>query len=260
VSSRVPWRRFLVEGAVIVVSILFAFGIDAWWAERQERRVLLEVEERLRAQMSENRAFLITENRRASEAVARLDAVSEAISPQPEPMPSDSLVRFLTPGLIMQEVELEVSAVDELLTSASLDLQGRSELYRLLVAYRTRVDRYGRVIPGFIEARSRVYDRLYSLSPSRGRAALHPGGPGVLRARTHRSCRFDCGDHRTATDPLVPSTSEVVFGRQREWLRALRRNCCCQHVSCGGSARGALACKRVLQQNSKAVRRKWIPH
>lgn len=164
-SSRVPWRRFLVEGAVIVVSILFAFGIDAWWAERQERRVLLEVEERLRAQMSENRAFLITENRRASEAVARLDAVSEAISPQPELMPSDSLVRFLTPGLIMQEVELEVSAVDELLNSASLDLQGRSELYRLLVAYRTRVDRYGRVIPGFVEARSRVYDRLYSLSP-----------------------------------------------------------------------------------------------
>ena len=164
-SSRIPWQRFLVEGAVIVSSILFAFGIDAWWADRQERRVLLEVEERLRAQLSENRAFLDTENRRASEAVARLDAVSGAISPRPELMPSDSLVRFVTPGLIMQEVELEVSAVDGLLTSASYDLQGRPELYRLLVAYRARVDRYGRVIPGFIEARSRVYDRLYSLSP-----------------------------------------------------------------------------------------------
>jgi hypothetical protein len=165
VSSRIPWRRFLVEGAVIVVSILFAFGIDAWWEERQERRVLIEFEERLRAQMAENRTFLDAENRRAAEAVTRLDAVAEAISPQPELMPSDSLVSFLTPGLMMQEVELEVSAVDGLLTSASFDLQARSDLYRLLVAFRARAERYGEVIPRFIEARARVYDRLYALSP-----------------------------------------------------------------------------------------------
>ncbi len=42
---KVPWLRVFVEGAVIVGSILLAFGIDAWWEERQERkeeRVALE--------------------------------------------------------------------------------------------------------------------------------------------------------------------------------------------------------------------------
>ena len=37
-TQRIPWSRVLAEGAVIVVSILLAFSIDAWWEERQERR------------------------------------------------------------------------------------------------------------------------------------------------------------------------------------------------------------------------------
>ena len=30
----IPWKRIGVEAAAIVVSILLAFAIDAWWAER----------------------------------------------------------------------------------------------------------------------------------------------------------------------------------------------------------------------------------
>jgi hypothetical protein len=36
VSRQIPWLRVFVEGVVIVGSILLAFGIDAWWEERQE--------------------------------------------------------------------------------------------------------------------------------------------------------------------------------------------------------------------------------
>ncbi len=37
-SSRgLPWLRILVEGVVIVGSILLAFAIDAWWDGRQDR-------------------------------------------------------------------------------------------------------------------------------------------------------------------------------------------------------------------------------
>jgi len=38
----VPWGRLSAEGAVIVVSILLAFAVQAWWEQQQERR--LEVE------------------------------------------------------------------------------------------------------------------------------------------------------------------------------------------------------------------------
>jgi hypothetical protein len=33
----IQWSRLIAEGAVIVVSILLAFGVDAWWDARQER-------------------------------------------------------------------------------------------------------------------------------------------------------------------------------------------------------------------------------
>jgi hypothetical protein len=35
-SEGVRWKRAFVEGVVIVGSILLAFGIDAWWGEREE--------------------------------------------------------------------------------------------------------------------------------------------------------------------------------------------------------------------------------
>ena len=36
-TRQMQWPRFLLEGVVIVGSILLTFGIEAWWAERQER-------------------------------------------------------------------------------------------------------------------------------------------------------------------------------------------------------------------------------
>ena len=33
-----PWLRSVVEAVVIVGSILFAFGIQAWWDNEQERQ------------------------------------------------------------------------------------------------------------------------------------------------------------------------------------------------------------------------------
>ena len=38
-KREISWPRILAEGGAIVVSILLAFGIEAWWQERQERIV-----------------------------------------------------------------------------------------------------------------------------------------------------------------------------------------------------------------------------
>ena len=35
-TRSIPWPRILAEGVAIVVSILLAFGIQAWWEGRQE--------------------------------------------------------------------------------------------------------------------------------------------------------------------------------------------------------------------------------
>ena len=54
-ARRIPWSRVLVEGVVIVGSILLAFAIQAWWDDQNEQDavetglsvVVLEVEEEL---------------------------------------------------------------------------------------------------------------------------------------------------------------------------------------------------------------------
>ncbi len=38
-QNPIQWRRILVEAGAIVLSILLAFSIEAWWAESQERGV-----------------------------------------------------------------------------------------------------------------------------------------------------------------------------------------------------------------------------
>ena len=50
----IPWMRVLVEGAVIVVSILMALGIEAWWDGSQDRSAETEILAGLRADFEEN--------------------------------------------------------------------------------------------------------------------------------------------------------------------------------------------------------------
>ena len=37
-SQAISWKRLLAEGLAVVASILLAFGIDAWWQDRQIRK------------------------------------------------------------------------------------------------------------------------------------------------------------------------------------------------------------------------------
>ena len=59
-NEKIPWKRLSVEAAAIVGSILLAFAIDAWWAERLERITEREVLSRLYDEFSSNRERLDT--------------------------------------------------------------------------------------------------------------------------------------------------------------------------------------------------------
>jgi len=54
----IPWPRILAEGAAIVVSILLAFWIQAWWDEYQEERQLHEILEALEEGFSGNLSLI----------------------------------------------------------------------------------------------------------------------------------------------------------------------------------------------------------
>ena len=49
IIKQIQWVRIFSEGTAIVVSILLAFAIDAWWERRSEAAQALALEEGLRA-------------------------------------------------------------------------------------------------------------------------------------------------------------------------------------------------------------------
>ena len=70
-TPRIAWKRLAIEAPVIVISILLAFAIDAWWEERSERQAEVVLLERLRADYIEIKSALRVveeEHRAASEA------------------------------------------------------------------------------------------------------------------------------------------------------------------------------------------------
>ncbi len=78
----IAWPRILAEGTAIVVSILLAFGIQAWWDGRQSiaaERVLLEA---LLDDLQDKRQALGTE-RQFNEAI--LDAVTKLVNAGNDP-------------------------------------------------------------------------------------------------------------------------------------------------------------------------------
>jgi len=58
--TSVAWSRVLIEGVVIVVSILLAFGIDAWWDRHRDRTDEREAIAQLAADFRANAARLDT--------------------------------------------------------------------------------------------------------------------------------------------------------------------------------------------------------
>ena len=86
-TQNIPWKRLSAEGAAIVISILLAFGIDAWWDARnelaEEREILLGLDAEyvdLRARLDQwaefNRTGMAILEEYLSDSVAEMDRES----------------------------------------------------------------------------------------------------------------------------------------------------------------------------------------
>jgi hypothetical protein len=89
--KRTPWSRGVLEVAVIVGSILMAFGIEAWWGARQDgfhRAALLED---LEAEVLINRDALENTLERQRLRVSRLALVLGELTPEATGLSADSV-------------------------------------------------------------------------------------------------------------------------------------------------------------------------
>jgi len=126
-NRQIPWRRVLLEGAVIVVSILLAFSIDAWWSNRieqqREREQLVSMLTEFEASLSGLDEVLTSIQGHASD-VESLIALLKVAGDEPVMVPGPLLGSAIT----WRTSDVSTSTLDALMASGDLNLLRNVEL------------------------------------------------------------------------------------------------------------------------------------
>lgn len=129
------WPRLLLEGVVIVASILLAFAIDAAWDERQERAQERRLLEALEQEFAAHPPILANaravHQRFANAAFALFDTLAAAAEGEVVVV-SDSLLYPILRGRTTQLAQGELEAA---LSSGTIDLVENRALRRQLAAW-----------------------------------------------------------------------------------------------------------------------------
>jgi len=132
--QEIPWPRILAEGIAIVVSILLAFSIEAWWTDRQEQaeqeRILLALKKEfetnlatIEEQLSYRRTVLVS-------VLQILDASAGKTT-----VDKEEFDRLLGDVVWTGWLDLSTGAMASLLQSGKLSLIENEELRQHLAAF-----------------------------------------------------------------------------------------------------------------------------
>ncbi len=135
-SSKVPWTSLLVEGGAIVVSILLAFAIDAWWTDRQIRLEEGVALNQLQVEFETN-ARLLNEKRQTQQNI--YDAARYLLVLTADENGSNAdIARVADSVMLISEVrtfDAEVGALSSLINSGKLSILQSNELRSALAAW-----------------------------------------------------------------------------------------------------------------------------
>jgi len=131
---RLPWLRILIEGVVIVVSILLAFGIDAWWEEQQDQAEEQRILSALLDEFIENNDILATTgegHRREVRAMEDLLAAAES-----DELPATAtLDTIFAKTLYVKHYNPRTGALSSTISSGRINLVRNSELRNRLAGW-----------------------------------------------------------------------------------------------------------------------------
>lgn len=159
-SGRIQWGRLLAEGVVIVGSILLAFAIDAWWDTARDAAAASGRLDLLADQNMANHDGLVRADERLGRALEAMDALIYEIGPRPEPLTQDSLAELMGASFSYGDFDVELSAVEEILSSGQLDTELLRDLHERLLAFRAGARYYGDQVAFLLERREEVVAHL----------------------------------------------------------------------------------------------------
>jgi hypothetical protein len=141
VTRQIPWARIFAEGVAIVVSILLAFGIQAWWDEFQagsrERSHLGALQAEFRENIDSLRSK-ITEHESLERSASALLSIGYGHAPVPSP---DSVRSLVSGTFWIPAFSPLTTSYDNLVSTGELQLIGDEALQRLLATFFVQLER-----------------------------------------------------------------------------------------------------------------------
>ena len=138
-TNNIQWKRPSAEGAAIVVSILLAFSIEAWWDDYQDRSEEQGILLSLKSEFEQNLAFIEREISYRNAVIQSILKIFDASVGQSS-IQSEVLDELIGDVTWWQNIPYSRGAIDGLLQSGSLSLIENEELRGILASMPSRYD------------------------------------------------------------------------------------------------------------------------
>lgn len=139
-NQQIPWPRVLAEGLIIVVSILLAFSIDAWWSDRQEREQEQEVLNGLATDFAVNHSELetaISHHLWGVNLIFKLNTLSQEEVALVSPESTEEYIRAIVDRA---SFDPQNGTLDALIASGKLGIISDPKLRTLLVEWKNLLE------------------------------------------------------------------------------------------------------------------------
>jgi len=207
-SSGWSLKRVLLEGGVIVGSILLAFAIDATWDLRREREIDNHALRAMIAEIEQNEDQLRARiELGASVRRAHLELI-DLIGPNPTLISQDSLAHLVRTSWGFGTAELESAALDAALVRTTPTTSSRRDLLRLMRQYRIQLDDHVEDGQQWYELRAEFIRYIGTVAP----AAFVFGG------RVHSPTDFPVPVLALLSDPRLEGLVSQLTLRARQMI------------------------------------------
>lgn len=137
-------KRLVAEGVLIVVSILLAFTIDAWWDDRGRRQDEREAFRALVQDFESAAGQLASVSLAHDSAFMAAERLLELTGPEANAIAVDSLARLIAPLIRIPTFSPPLGALDALLGSGELRLVENADLRAALASFPSSLARMNR--------------------------------------------------------------------------------------------------------------------
>ena len=206
-AEKVAWKRLAAEGVAIVVSILLAFWIDAWWEDREQRQQPIGNLQALEAEMEFNQREISDSMEFIEGVFRRMDSAFEALADQESETLPDGFLADIGGSITIRISDTTTSAYDVVVSPENLRLIENAALRTSLIESRQRILEIAKGRQGLNDE---YFDRLGPFLASLGLTnAL--GWPELQEQRINTGFLRPLPTSPYAVDPSALRTSEFWF-------------------------------------------------